>query len=227
MINDTSFAFINIHTWNTRPSLKLRLFVLVHRGALKLQPPTWRNVKHHILRPQKPSGSSLPSIRTCREALLRFHGVFEAPHLQQSDLEALGAQRRVVKGQAAFGSAVVQLRIDVESVTVPSTFINNRQIARYRNSSRLEVKKNKRCINRKNCESWSDWPIMMESTFPAINMEVFREFRLKWRADRKGERWDGSVAGFSRFSGELLPAWSSVAGWAALASSGCLIMTHS
>ncbi len=59
------------------------------------------------------------------EPLLWSHGVFEAPNLQQSDLEALGAQRWVVEGQAAFGSAVVQLRVDVQSVTFTSSFTNN------------------------------------------------------------------------------------------------------
>lgn len=46
------------------------------------------------------------------------HGVLEAPRLQQGNLEALLAERRVVEGGAAAGVAVVQLRVNEQRVAV-------------------------------------------------------------------------------------------------------------
>lgn len=46
------------------------------------------------------------------------HGVLEAPRLQQGNLEALLAERRVVEGGAAAGVAVVQLRVDEQCIAV-------------------------------------------------------------------------------------------------------------
>lgn len=170
------------------------------------------------------NGSYSHSIRRRGELLLWSHGVFETPNLQQSDLEALSAQRRVVEGQAALGSAVVQLRVDVQSVTFTSSYTNNTMYPVIENQG----------VNFKWREKNDLWeshsPIMMESTFPAMNIEVFLELRLKCRADRKGDRWDGSVAGFSRdcdTSLSFAPVCSSSVDWVAFASSGCLIMTHS
>lgn len=82
-------------------------------------------------------------------------------------------------------------------------------------------------------------PTMMESTLPAMNMEVFLELRWKCRAERKGDRrLEGSAAGLSTgrlLSSELCPSVgaSSSAGssllWALMeeASSGWRITTHS
>lgn len=104
-------------------SLELRSDLLVHwRSITSPLGPTWRDIYHNAM---DLTATASVSICSRGEPLLWSHGVFEAPNLQQSDLEALSTQRRVVEGQAALGSAVVQLRVDVQSVTFTSSFIND------------------------------------------------------------------------------------------------------
>lgn len=50
------------------------------------------------------------------------HGVPEAPHLQDRDLEAFGAQRLIIESIAVAGSSVVQIRIQVKSLAITTSY---------------------------------------------------------------------------------------------------------